>query len=95
MLRSTQETTGSRWYYHDSSVFYVMLTLRLGVLGFVLCLFAFELLLQGWIFGDLGQAAFEILSKSFEFCFKSFQKSIKNRIKRDASMRDFRWEMRL
>ena len=45
-----------RWYYHDSSVFYVMLTLRLGLLGFVLCLFAFELLLQGWIFGDLGQA---------------------------------------
>ena len=41
-----------RWYYHDSSVFYVMLTLRLGLLGFFLSLFAFAARLELWRAGD-------------------------------------------
>eukprot|EP00434_Breviolum_minutum_P000481 symbB.v1.2.000415.t1/scaffold30.1/size407774/31 len=65
------------WYYHDSSVFYVMLTLRLGFVGFVLSLFAFESLLQGWIFGDLGQALavprlFFSPAKAAELSFQGF-----------------------
>lgn len=69
------------WYYHDSSVFYVMLTLRLGLLGFFLSLFAFESLLQGWIFGDLGQALavprlFFSPAKAAELSFQGFGSSV-------------------
>eukprot|EP00435_Cladocopium_sp_Y103_P026549 s1736_g6.t1 len=69
------------WYYHDSSVFYVMLTLRLGLLGFFLSLFAFEALLQGWIFGDLGQALavprlFFSPAKAAELSFQGFGSSV-------------------
>eukprot|EP00931_Biecheleriopsis_adriatica_P004421 TRINITY_DN106097_c0_g1_i1.p1 TRINITY_DN106097_c0_g1~~TRINITY_DN106097_c0_g1_i1.p1 ORF type:complete len:1234 (+),score=180.47 TRINITY_DN106097_c0_g1_i1:45-3746(+) len=44
------------WYYRDNNVFSVKLTLRLGLICFLMCLVSFEMILQGWLFGNLGLA---------------------------------------
>lgn len=88
LLRSAAPTEEERkqlqyqreWYYHDSSVFYVMLTVRLGLLTFILALLGFELLLQGWVCGEVGQALavprlFFSPAKAAELSFQGFATS--------------------